>query len=241
MHNWPDFEPLVSERLYRFLDAGDLMELKKDGVMKKSLIATCVALLVAVAIPSAASALELYSGATKLPLGTSIVAKSYGVGLGDVQCAESKLTGTLESNGIGKPEEGQVKIPFTSNEFRTDAWEPKCKKNDGTKVDVVLSEHECLYSSVQSLMYMQPFANGGCSGTIESHYLYFVGSGYVCQYSRASTLIFNRVNKEPLEVAVAGAEFKKISGPVGPCWSGFNMSARYTITAPGYGPLHLVA
>jgi len=211
--------------------------------MKRSLFATCVALLTAVVVfPSAASAVELYSGTTKLPLGTSIVAQSGQVKFGQVTCGESKFTGTLETNGIGQPEQGRVNIPLTSSEFKGELGEAMCTKLDGSKAYVVFSEHECLSTTYPTFMNMQPFASFGCSGKYESHYLYVVGPGnsYVCQYARAAIMEFNRVNNEPLEVQVSGQNFKKISGPVLPCWSELAMSARYTISAPGYGPLHFV-
>jgi len=201
--------------------------------MKKSLIATCAALLVAVAVPSAASADELYSGTTKLPVGTTIVAESNLVHFGNVRCDKSKITGTLEENGKG------IKIPITSISFEG-GYSSKCSSSiNGYKyedTEVKISQPECFVAdSTEFVMLSYP---KGCSGAyVYNHFLYYNGSE--CKYQK--TMLGFSVSYEfgELRGRVQEAAFKKVSGS-GLCWATVWMTGSYTFTAPGYGPLHFV-
>lgn len=202
--------------------------------MKKSLFATCVALLVAVAIPSAASAVELYSGTTKLPVGTTIVAESNLVQFGNVLCDKSKITGTLAENGK------EIKIPISSITF-AGAYSDKCRNGlSGYKSEdtgVKFSQEECLMGNSTTYFGMFSFPGGACSGsTLQNHYLYYSGP-FECKYT-SLFLQFSVTGQAPLVMAV-NKEFGLVSGSAF-CWSSQKMSGSYTFSAPGYGPLRTV-
>jgi hypothetical protein len=172
-------------------------------------VAACWAALIALvafaAAPGAAWAGELYSGGTKLPIGTGIVGTDPGESafvnsLFTTTCGGSQLSGNVYS------QEKVSKISVTNITFSN------CTTPGGGVTTVNLSTPLCLSAlgdgSSWSLL------GAKCSSLSSATIVLTINlESHTCQYSREG-INFSRSATEPLSIyALSGEQFKKISGP----------------------------
>jgi hypothetical protein len=178
---------------------------------KPLLLVLAVALMGA--IPASASAGNLYSGASEVALGTSILGKSvngtpnfYSGESVYVECSGANLSGAVAKNNSVSSEIGVESLTFTGT-----AAEGKCANLVGA-VKIATDGATCLRYTFGGYWQLR---GGSCSIEPTTLRFTYVGSGFQCKYRVPSGLVFtSNVNSEPLVLTqgVAGTEFVKVEG-----------------------------
>jgi hypothetical protein len=167
--------------------------------MKRRLSASVGALLAFMAVavlPASASAVELYSGATKVPVGTQItgagtlVATNAGF---SVECHTAQLGGELIKNG------SIVKILVNSSSF-TD-WGAGCKSTYGS-LNVTLNTPQCLSAVFSTEMMLGSPGECTATGSEVGPKLTMSGASGTCVYRRGGVLRHQVYGQEPLKIHI---------------------------------------
>jgi len=193
-----------------------------------------LAVLAALAIlPSAASAAALYSGSTKVPVGTEMVGSSIGnfkfeTSSGTIECQHSQLNARVTENGPKN-----VKAEVTNLTVTGTGVEGACVTSFLGTFQVGWDLPSCMATVATS-----SWTIAGCSGN----------TGFTINSSLAGTCHYRSggwqiatTTTEPMILtskAGSGAEFTKNSGG-GLCWPNARIGAQYELKTAGGGGLHL--
>jgi hypothetical protein len=200
--------------------------------MNRKLLALCWAVsvvLAASALPANASAAELYSGSTKVPVGTQLVAKSIGSvnfktgGGSSFSCASSTINSELVQNGTKA-----VKAAVSSYAFTGSGSEGRCESGAYGPIKVTQTTPVCLVAVPYWVV------EGGSCGISQSPGLTLKSELWgTCKYGIGAGYGFSSTNEPIILTMGPGQEFVLKEGGF-LCWPAFTMSVQYELkTAAG--------
>lgn len=191
-------------------------------------IGVCASLCVYAALaaaPGMAASAVLYSGETKVPVGTEVVATSGTVTFGGMfSCTSSNMAGYVEKNDSSSG----IYVALNSSEFKGTGSEGRCQVGFESARIFYLTR-ACLSNTVTFTPTAWSLEGGFCTsrGPIELVYIGTVAGN--CKYSRASQgLVDSSPLTEPLQMTTNSSSYVKNYGGAG-CPSISSVNATYEL------------